>query len=236
VTDTIPSITVTVDPELRKWIRQLTEERTALRALLADFVSNCEPDCGLPGCSGSIIKLIPHRHWCPVPAARKLLAPPAVPDWSPGDVIAAYPDGRIVLDDGVTTYNPERAADFLKLADRSRLERTRSMADNNPERADDRRKAAWIPVAERLPENTFLGILAVHVPAAGPRRVVRARWVARWSEDADYDGDADYLEDRDEYFWPEGWYELTEADEAMALRLPGTVTHWMPLPSLPPKP
>jgi hypothetical protein len=35
------------------------------------------------------------------------------PDESPGDVIAAYPDGTIILDDGITTWNPRRAAKFL---------------------------------------------------------------------------------------------------------------------------
>ncbi len=40
------------------------------------------------------------------PAAR-------IPDWSPGDVIAAYEDGTIVLDDGITTWNPARAQAFV---------------------------------------------------------------------------------------------------------------------------
>jgi hypothetical protein len=35
------------------------------------------------------------------------------PDDSPGDVIAAYPDGTIIMDDGVTTWNPLRALDFV---------------------------------------------------------------------------------------------------------------------------
>ena len=34
------------------------------------------------------------------------------PDWSIGDVIAAYEDGTIVLDDGTTTWNPIRAKEF----------------------------------------------------------------------------------------------------------------------------
>lgn len=34
-------------------------------------------------------------------------------DLSAGDVIAAHPDGTIVLDDGITTHNTERAAAFL---------------------------------------------------------------------------------------------------------------------------
>jgi hypothetical protein len=35
-------------------------------------------------------------------------------DWSAGEVIAAYEDGTIVLDDGITTWNPERAKIFLR--------------------------------------------------------------------------------------------------------------------------
>jgi hypothetical protein len=60
---------------------------------------------------------------CPVPVEKYFAAQPpakpeaepapavpqAQPDWSPGDVIASYPDGTIVLDDGTTTWNPERA-------------------------------------------------------------------------------------------------------------------------------
>lgn len=34
-------------------------------------------------------------------------------DVSPGDVIAAWEDGTIMLDDGVTTYNPLRALRFF---------------------------------------------------------------------------------------------------------------------------
>jgi hypothetical protein len=34
-------------------------------------------------------------------------------DWSPGDVIHAEPDGTIVLDDGITTFNPVRARAHL---------------------------------------------------------------------------------------------------------------------------
>lgn len=36
-------------------------------------------------------------------------------DMSPGDVIAAYPDGTIVLDDGITTWNMERAQQFAQI-------------------------------------------------------------------------------------------------------------------------
>lgn len=36
-----------------------------------------------------------------------------IPDESPGDVVWADENGTIVLDDGVTTWNPRRAREFL---------------------------------------------------------------------------------------------------------------------------
>jgi phosphohistidine swiveling domain-containing protein/DNA-directed RNA polymerase subunit M/transcription elongation factor TFIIS len=50
------------------------------------------------------------------PAAQAAPTPEQAqaPDVSPGDVIAAYPDGTIVLDDGITTFNPARAKQFLE--------------------------------------------------------------------------------------------------------------------------
>jgi hypothetical protein len=48
-----------------------------------------------------------------VEAERQRLAHGGEPDISPGDVIAAEPDGTITLDDGITTWNPARATAFL---------------------------------------------------------------------------------------------------------------------------
>lgn len=45
---------------------------------------------------------------------------PKVPDESPGDVIAAYADGTIILDDGITTWNPRRAEEFMAKRNTSR--------------------------------------------------------------------------------------------------------------------
>lgn len=44
------------------------------------------------------------------------------PDISPGDVIAAEPDGTIILDDGITTWNPARATAFLLANEKRRAE------------------------------------------------------------------------------------------------------------------
>lgn len=47
-------------------------------------------------------------------------------DWTPGDVIHAESDGTIVLDDGITTYNPIRAAQWTaESAARARAETCR---------------------------------------------------------------------------------------------------------------
>ena len=43
-------------------------------------------------------------------------------DWTIGDVIHAHEDGTIILDDGITTWNPIRAADYFLGCALARLE------------------------------------------------------------------------------------------------------------------
>lgn len=52
-------------------------------------------------------------------------------DISPGDVIAAYPDGTVVLDDGITTFNPASAYQFF-MAQNDR-ESAEAVASAHPE-------------------------------------------------------------------------------------------------------
>jgi hypothetical protein len=48
------------------------------------------------------------------------------------------------------------------------------------------------------------------------------------------DGYGDYDEDEDEYYWPEGWYELIDNwEDYSAVRIHYDVTHWTPLPDGP---
>jgi hypothetical protein len=68
------------------------------------------PRCGLFQARFDVYRL-EQRAWEAPPAAEP--AAPPQPDWSPGDVIAADADGAVVLDDGITTHNPERAKAFL---------------------------------------------------------------------------------------------------------------------------
>lgn len=46
--------------------------------------------------------------------AAAAASPPAVDDWSSGDVIGAQPDGTVVLDDGLTTFHRVKADEFLR--------------------------------------------------------------------------------------------------------------------------
>ena len=80
--------------QIERYNGTLLVERTALRALLADFVEHCTPGCCLRGCSGwASVGIehehwcsvgiehehwcpvgIEHEHWCPVPGTRRMLA------------------------------------------------------------------------------------------------------------------------------------------------------------------
>ena len=78
----------------------------------------------------------------------------------------------------------------------------------------EKQKPRWIPVTERSPENT-----------------------EKYSTPTQFyeDIDADYDEETDEYYFPEGWWEVIKNwDEYSCVAIEDTVTHWMPLPE-PPK-
>ena len=101
-------------------------------------------------------------------------------------------------------------------------------------------KPKWISVEERLPDG------GVHVLAC-----CHARWLAGSGNlyvcDAfhsnpktivcsyDDDIDSEYDEETDEYYFPEGWWEVIKNwDDYSCVAIEDTVTHWMPLPE-PPK-
>ena len=59
-----------------------------------------------------------HRRWhrdtgIPCDGSKECCPKRTIADCSPGDVISATPDGTIVLDDGITTWNPARATAFI---------------------------------------------------------------------------------------------------------------------------
>lgn len=65
--------------------------------------------------------------------------------------------------------------------------------------------------------------------------VLRACWVPKHSisckDDDHFDG-GDYCEEKDDYFWPEGFYEWNQFDETR-WQVDLHPTHWMTLPESP---
>lgn len=95
-------------------------------------------------------------------------------------------------------------------------------------------QSQWIPVTERLPEPQ-LPVSAYGINTFGKGRTIKAKWIPKFNkeEEGDYDGDADYDEENDIFYWPEGWYEWNECED-MHFKVDFPITHWQPLPE-PPK-
>lgn len=87
----------------------------------------------------------------------------------------------------------------------------------------------WIDVNERLPKSQSIVLMA---KGKGIKTVM---YVAKHSIDVEnwnFEEGAEYFEDEDTYYWPEGWYEHSEHDE-MWWDIGYSPTHWMPLPNPP---
>ncbi len=95
--------------------------------------------------------------------------------------------------------------------------------------------SSWISVEERLPglgPNCF--VLATYRTNYGKPRVVRAYFAPKHTIECNGDETefADYSEEDDCYYVPEGWYECNAHEETNWL-IDEVVTHWMPLPAPP---
>jgi hypothetical protein len=96
--------------------------------------------------------------------------------------------------------------------------------------------AVPVAVAERLPEPS-IKVLAYYVNSLGKGRTICAIWVpAKTRSDSDGEDDfAEYDEETDKFYWPEGWYEQIENWEDLGwVRVyEGEVVYWQPLPKWP---
>ena len=92
----------------------------------------------------------------------------------------------------------------------------------------------WISVEDRLPEKK---VLATYKNRAGNNRIIVADYFPRFTveSNAEYDDYDEYCEEKDTYYYREGWYEQQDnwGDYASIYVNEGKVTHWMPLPELP---
>ena len=93
----------------------------------------------------------------------------------------------------------------------------------------------WIPVTERLPENDVPVLLSCKCGAGA--YICDGFHTEKYSTPIPFyaDIDADYNEEADEYYFPEGWWEIIKNwDDYSCVAIEDTITHWMPLPQ-PPK-
>ena len=113
------------------------------------------------------------------------------------------------------------------------------LADSN-ERRKKKRKPQWIPVTEQLPESGVhvLACCCVKWVGGGGRSYVcDAFYSSPKTEICSYNEDieSEYDEETDEYYMPEGWWEVIKNwDDYSCVAIADFVTHWMPLPE-PPK-
>ena len=91
----------------------------------------------------------------------------------------------------------------------------------------------WIKVKNEKPTPN-IPVITFGVNNYGKKRTLRAVWVPRFflESDGEYFDYVDYNEEKDEYYWPEGWYERNEYDE-VNWHVDHEVTHWQPLPEPP---
>ena len=143
-----------------------------------------------------------------------------------------------------THYEEESKGWWLAACDaKEERERLKEQLDNaeieniklKEEFAKYRGKHRWIPVTERLPENDVHVLLSCKCGAGA--YVCDGFHTEKYSVPMPFyeDIDADYDEETDEYYFPEGWWEsIKNWDDYSCVAIEDTITHWMPLPQ-PPK-
>jgi hypothetical protein len=66
------------------------------------------------------------------------------------------------------------------------------------------------------------------------KTIMRACYIPQYfvTDHEDFLGRTEYSEEKDEFYWPEGWYEWNHIEETHWL-IDSEVTHWANLPELP---
>lgn len=96
----------------------------------------------------------------------------------------------------------------------------------------------WISVNDKLPESGKYVLVTCEIKLMTSKKhyVCKAMYTAPKAVPIywDTDLDADYDEETDQYYYPEGWWEkIHNWDEYNHVLINDFVTHWMPLPEPP---
>lgn len=95
----------------------------------------------------------------------------------------------------------------------------------------------WVSVEDRLPESGKHVLLCCEVRPSGKRYVCDGYYAKAKSTTSGYsnDWDCEYDEETDEYYLPEGYYEIIKNwGDYSSIAIEDFVTHWKSLPE-PPK-
>jgi hypothetical protein len=119
-----------------------------------------------------------------------------------------------------------------------------SSITNGLEKVHEGIVSAPIPVSEQMPE-PGIKVIAHYLNDLGKERTIMAEWVPAKSRKDDIDAIAqvldlndedfaEYDEDDEKFYWPEGWYEVVEnLSDYCELLVDNEVTHWQSLPASP---
>ena len=97
-------------------------------------------------------------------------------------------------------------------------------------------QSQWVSVEDRLPETKCI---ALYKNSLGKPRMVMAEYIKKHtleaSPDCDGEGVSEYCEEKDIYYYTEGWWEIIENwDEYNFIVIhKGEITHWQHLPECP---
>jgi hypothetical protein len=100
-------------------------------------------------------------------------------------------------------------------------------------RTHESKAVGWEPI-DTAPKDGII-VLVYYKNCLGKDRIIKAMYIRKYTEENDGDH-AEYCEERDQYYTPEGWYECCDNwDEYshFAIISENVPTHWQPLPDTP---
>lgn len=136
---------------------------------------------------------------------------------------------RQEIEDRMIQANLDNSSTVMAL--RQELETVRARLSHWQAIADARLPSEWQPIETSPKDGTT--ILIFYRNECGKDRTIKAFFAEKYSLESSDDG-SEYCEEKDEYFAPEGWYEVIDNwEDYSSVFVQHEPTHWMPLPEPP---